>query len=122
MDYEGATLELQVTEDETYIRDNVEENDSPETRSVHEDQHAKIEEMNNESRDERTNQVETEHDESSHTSYDKQTNIRSPGTWVIESQALSTLEGGYHRSSDTHMFTNNLETVQPIGIDASPVG
>ena len=59
LEYEGATLDLQVTEG---IRDNVEERDSPETRRVHEDQHAKIEEINDESRDERMNQGEAEHD------------------------------------------------------------
>ena len=98
MEYEGATVDLQVTEDKKGIRDSVEERDSPETRRVHEDQHAKIEEINDESRDERMNQGEAEHDESSHTSYDKQTSIQSPGTWVAESLARSTLEGGYHRS------------------------
>ena len=39
LEYEGATLDLQVTEG---IRDNVEERDSP----VNEDKHAKIKEMN----------------------------------------------------------------------------
>ena len=76
MKHEGANLELHVTEDKTHIGDNAEEYDSPETKRINEDQHAKIEEMNNESRDERMNQGEAEHDESSHTSYDKQTNIR----------------------------------------------
>ena len=59
MEYEGATLDLQVTEG---IKDNVEERDSPETRRVHEDQHAKIKEINDKSRDERMNQGEAEND------------------------------------------------------------
>ena len=34
MEYEGATLDLQVTEDKTVIGDNIEERDSPEARKV----------------------------------------------------------------------------------------
>ena len=96
-EYKGATLDLQVTEG---IRDNVEERDSPETGRLHEDQHEKIEEINDESRDERMNQGKAENDVISHTTYDKQTSIQSPGTRVAESLALSTLEG-------------DLDTVKP---------
>ena len=46
MEHEGATLDLQATEDKTVIGDNVEERDSPEAREANEDKHAKIKEMN----------------------------------------------------------------------------
>ena len=60
LEYEGATFDLQATEDKTVIGDNVEERDSP----VNEDKHAKIKEMNGERGDKMDNDgVKDKHNE-----------------------------------------------------------
>ena len=61
-----------------------------------------------------------EHDERNYTSYNEQTNTKSPRTWVTESLVSSTLEQCHHSNLGTHMITNNLGQFRPIGIVTSP--